>query len=108
LPSSPRHGQVSLFTRLVELFAANSRLQLDALHAALERGDLQSADALCHGLKGSAGNVGAAALSFAAGELRLACAAADSAAIARLVVMLDRLYPTTMAALEVEVMRKSA
>jgi signal transduction histidine kinase/ligand-binding sensor domain-containing protein/CheY-like chemotaxis protein/HPt (histidine-containing phosphotransfer) domain-containing protein len=103
-----RPGQVSLFARLVELFATNSRLQLDELHAALERADLPAADTICHGLKGSAGNVGAAALSFAAGELRLACAAGDWAAITGLVVVLDRLYPAAIAALEAEVMLESA
>jgi signal transduction histidine kinase/DNA-binding response OmpR family regulator/HPt (histidine-containing phosphotransfer) domain-containing protein/sugar lactone lactonase YvrE len=103
-----RPGQASLFARLVGLFSTSARRQLSELQAALARGDQQAAAAICHALKGGAGNVGAAAFAFAAGELRLACITADQAAIDRLVVELEHLLPIALAALEAEVLRETA
>ena len=106
--SISRPGQVSLFARLVELFSASARRQLDALHAALDRGDGQAAAAACHALKGGAGNVGAAAFAFAAEELRLACLAADAPAIGRLRVALEQLLPAAISALEADALKETA
>ncbi|MGB8694499.1 MAG: response regulator, partial [Steroidobacteraceae bacterium] len=106
--SISRPGQASLFTRLVQLFAAGAPRQLGELHAALDRGDLSGAAVVCHALKGGAGNVGAATFAHAAGELRIACTAGDQAAIASLLAQLDGLLPTAIAALQAEALKESA
>jgi signal transduction histidine kinase/ligand-binding sensor domain-containing protein/CheY-like chemotaxis protein/HPt (histidine-containing phosphotransfer) domain-containing protein len=106
--SISRPGQASLFARLVEIFSASAPRQLSELHAALERGDLPAAAAVCHALKGSAGNVGAVTMAHTAGELRLACTAGDQAAINSLVAQLEGLLPTAISALDAEVSRESA
>jgi signal transduction histidine kinase/ligand-binding sensor domain-containing protein/CheY-like chemotaxis protein/HPt (histidine-containing phosphotransfer) domain-containing protein len=103
-----RPGAASLFPRLVTLFATNSRRQLEELRAAIGQGDLAGATAISHALKGGAGNIGAAALAGAARELEAACAARDSAAVARLLEELAALQSSTVAALEAEALKESA
>jgi signal transduction histidine kinase/ligand-binding sensor domain-containing protein/CheY-like chemotaxis protein/HPt (histidine-containing phosphotransfer) domain-containing protein len=106
--SISRPGQASLFTRLVGLFASSGPRQLGELHAALARGDLGAAAAVCHALKGGAGNVGAATFAHTAGELRIACTAGDQAAIASLLAQLDGLLPAAISALQAEALKESA
>jgi HPt (histidine-containing phosphotransfer) domain-containing protein len=103
-----RPGQVSLFARLVDLFAASSSRQLEQLRAALSRGDLTAAAAACHALKGGAGNVGAAGVAAIAGRLRQACSVADRPAIDTLLRELEHLHPAALAALEAEALKESA
>lgn len=67
-----------------------------ACHA---RGDLEALSALAHGLKGSAGNMGATALAKSAGSIEKLAIAADHGALEPLVSALPELVRQTIAAL---------
>jgi HPt (histidine-containing phosphotransfer) domain-containing protein len=72
-------GRIDLYSRLVDLFQAESKSALTQLRAAFQLSDFKAAAALCHKLTSAAANVGA--LEFAKQVRRLGqlCAAHDSA-----------------------------
>ncbi len=93
-------GRSDLYSKLVDLFRAGSTGALAELGAALERGDLSAARAVCHKLKSSAANVGAAAFSHDVRRLEQLCAAGDCAAANELHGRLKAAHPALIAQLE--------
>jgi len=73
--------------------------QIGDIVACHGRGDLPNLSALAHGLKGSAANMGAVALSQSAGSIEKQALVADSAALAPLVAALPALAAQTIAEL---------
>jgi signal transduction histidine kinase/ligand-binding sensor domain-containing protein/CheY-like chemotaxis protein/HPt (histidine-containing phosphotransfer) domain-containing protein len=89
-------GQADLYSKLVELFRTSSSDALATLGAALERGDLQAAAAICHKLKSSASNVGAVAFAKNVRELEQLCRAADQPRARDLYATLRAAHPALM------------
>jgi two-component system sensor histidine kinase/response regulator len=65
-------GKMPLYLSMLRKFAAGQRSVPDAIAAALDRNDSESAERLAHTSKGLAGNIGAAAVQARAGELETA------------------------------------
>lgn len=70
--------QAGLYSKLVELFRSSSTQSLADLQAAIERGDLTAAAAVCHKLASAAANVGAAAYAQQVKELERHCHAGET------------------------------
>jgi signal transduction histidine kinase/ligand-binding sensor domain-containing protein/CheY-like chemotaxis protein/HPt (histidine-containing phosphotransfer) domain-containing protein len=71
--------QAALYSKLVELFRSSSTQSLSDLRAALDRGDLAAAAAVCHKLASAAANVGALAYAQQAKELERHALAGENA-----------------------------
>lgn len=93
-----------LLPELLELFTQQTRSYLSALHQLHRTGDLQALAAEAHGLKGTAGSVGAAALAKAAADLEQAVLDDSHTPdlISRLVQDILKLGPETLAAAAAE------
>jgi HPt (histidine-containing phosphotransfer) domain-containing protein len=64
-----RPGETAVLVEILDLFLDSARDRLPRLVAALECGDLEAALVEAHGLKGSAGTVGAQSLAAACSRL---------------------------------------
>jgi len=75
---------------IADIFVSSSRELLDELSAAVSNGDAQGVRARAHSIKGSAGNIGAAALQQLAASIECAGRDADLATAERLLPSLRR------------------
>ena len=85
-----RPGRPGLLERVANLFIENCSREVELLRAAVNSSNLVTVRSICHALKSSSANVGAAALSSIAAQLEQAAAAGDAAAVSLLV---GDLYP---------------
>jgi two-component system sensor histidine kinase/response regulator len=65
-------GKTSLYLSMLRKFVAGQRTAVDEITAALDSGDMPTAERLAHTTKGVAGNIGAGAVQALAGELESA------------------------------------
>jgi CheY-like chemotaxis protein/HPt (histidine-containing phosphotransfer) domain-containing protein len=104
-----RAGQAgSLFERLVGLFASSSSETLMGLRKALSSEDLHAAAALCHKLKSSAANVGAASFARCVKQMEERCLQGDTDRARELFAALSEAHPLLLQNLRTVDLRVSA
>jgi signal transduction histidine kinase/ligand-binding sensor domain-containing protein/CheY-like chemotaxis protein/HPt (histidine-containing phosphotransfer) domain-containing protein len=101
-------GHADLYSSLVDLFRAASQGATLELEAAMRRGDLAAAGAVCHKLSASAANVGALAYAREARLLESVCASGESARAQRLADRLLAAHPALIETLSGLQLRASA
>jgi CheY-like chemotaxis protein len=88
-------GDEARLDRLVDLFASEAALRMEQLAAALAGGDAGALEVAAHALRGSAGTIGAVAVSEGAAELERGAEAGDlTSAAERLAALRDTLDRT--------------
>jgi HPt (histidine-containing phosphotransfer) domain-containing protein len=92
------HGQ-SLLRGLLVKFIEDAPEAIDALRAAVERGDPRAAGVLAHRLKGAGGHFGAHRLVELCGEIERAGKAGQLDALPHLVAQVDAELPRVLTAL---------
>ncbi|MFC5500236.1 response regulator [Caenimonas terrae] len=90
---------LTMTSEVIALFRADAPLRLDAIGSAIAAGDGPALAQAAHALKGSAANVGAAAIGQVAGELEALSPQQVPAQAAALLAQLRVLWPQTVAAI---------
>ena len=94
------HAHADLYFKLVGLFRKSSTVELSRLRSALDRPDLAAAAAICHKLKASADNVGAASFADGLRDLEQRCNSGDLAGCRTRFATLDAIHPALLEELE--------
>jgi signal transduction histidine kinase/CheY-like chemotaxis protein/HPt (histidine-containing phosphotransfer) domain-containing protein len=100
--------QADLYSRLVELFRSGSVESLATLQTTLDTGDLRTAEAICHKLASSAGNVGALVYAKQVRLLEETCSLGDLGAARQLNDTLQAAHPSLIEALQSLCLRETA
>jgi signal transduction histidine kinase/ligand-binding sensor domain-containing protein/CheY-like chemotaxis protein/HPt (histidine-containing phosphotransfer) domain-containing protein len=101
-------GQVDLYSKLVDLFAASSKESMNQLGIAFGVGDFKAASTACHKLASSAANVGALDFAKDARQCERLCDSGDHSGAQHLYDRLNAAYPALIEELTRLQLRASA